>query len=120
YFLRRFGSFATCTHFDKRGTGLSDRVAGANGIEERIDDIRAVMDAIGVERAAIGGISEGGPMAMLFAAAYPERVDKLILCSTAARFVIAPDYPRGVPREMFDEFSAHVVDHWATPESLLV
>jgi hypothetical protein len=66
-FLRRFGSFATVTHFDKRGTGLSDRVGGF-GVEERMDDLRVVMDAVGYERAFVGGISEGGPMAMLFAA----------------------------------------------------
>ncbi len=120
HFLRRFGTFATVTHFDKRGTGLSDRVAGSNSIEDRIDDIRAVMDAAGVERGHVGGISEGGPMAMLFAATYPERVDKLILCGTAARFVAGPDYARGVPRELYEQFTSLVVEHWATPESLLV
>lgn len=119
YFLERFGRFATVTQFDKRGTGLSDRVDGANGIEERMDDIRAVMDAAGVVRATIGGISEGGPMAMLFAATYPERTEKLLLAGTAARFVTGPDYPHGTSPELFDSFTEQVVARWATPESLL-
>jgi class 3 adenylate cyclase len=118
-FLRRFGAFSTTTHFDKRGTGLSDRVAGG-GIEERIEDIRAVMDDVGIERANIGGISEGGPMAMLFAATYPERVDKLLLFATAARFVQGPDYPYGVSPDEFQFVADEVVEKWARPESLLV
>jgi pimeloyl-ACP methyl ester carboxylesterase len=61
-FLERFGSFRTITHFDKRGTGLSDRVPGFVSIEERMDDLRAVMDAAGIERSVVGGISEGGPL----------------------------------------------------------
>ncbi|HVS67958.1 MAG TPA: alpha/beta fold hydrolase [Mycobacteriales bacterium] len=120
HFLNRVGEFASVTHFDKRGTGLSDRVSGLSGIEERIDDIRAVMDAAGIERASIGGISEGGPMAMLFAATYPERVDKLLLCGTAARFTSCPGYPIGLPGDEFDGLTAQVVEHWATSESLLL
>lgn len=120
HFLRRLGTFCRVTHFDKRGTGLSDRVSSAFSIEERIDDIRAVMDALGVERAFLGGISEGGPMAMLFAATYPERVEKLVLGSTTARFVQGgPDYPFGAPAEFVREMSELMVAHWATPESLL-
>jgi class 3 adenylate cyclase len=84
--------------FDKRGTGLSDRVAIAT-LEERMDDLRAVMDAAGSERAALLGISEGGPMSTLFAATYPERTAALIGLGTFARRMWAPDYPIGVLEE---------------------
>lgn len=120
YFLEKYGEFATVTHFDKRGTGLSDRQSGFHDIEERIDDIRAVMDALGLQRCCVAGISEGGPMAMLFAATYPERVEKLVLMGTAARFTRTDDYPVGPDLETFDGFAAAVAERWATPESLLV
>ena len=76
--------------FDKRGTGLSDRSLGYGSLEERSDDIRAVMDAAGSQRAVIYGISEAGPMALLFAATYPDRVQALVLYGTWARVVQAP------------------------------
>jgi class 3 adenylate cyclase/pimeloyl-ACP methyl ester carboxylesterase len=78
-FLRRLSAFARVITFDKRGQGLSDRISGAPSLEERMDDVRAVMDAIGSERAAVWGFSEGCTMSVLFAATYPERVSKLIL-----------------------------------------
>jgi class 3 adenylate cyclase len=78
--------------FDKRGTGMSDRVAGVPTLEERSDDIRAVMDAAGSERAALAGFSEGVPMSMVFAASYPERVSALVLYGGMARTLWAPDY----------------------------
>ena len=119
-FLNELADFCTVTHFDKRGTGLSDRTAGFVGIEERVDDLRAVMDAVGLERAIIGGISEGGPLAMLFAAMYPARVDKLILIGTAARFVTGEDYPHGVGADLVDALADQLAELWATPDSLLV
>jgi class 3 adenylate cyclase len=119
HYLDRLGSFARVTHFDKRGTGLSDRVTGFHSIEERIDDIRAVMDAAGVERASLAGISEGGPMAMLFTAMHPERVDKLVLIGTAARFTRTEDYPYGSTIDQFDAFTGAVSDRWATPDSIV-
>ena len=79
--------------FDKRGTGLSDRSLGYGSLEERSDDIRAVMDAAGSQRAVIYGISEAGPMALLFAATYPERAQALVLYGTWARASQAPGYP---------------------------
>ncbi len=82
----RFGAFARVTHFDKRGTGASDRSASVPTMDQRIDDTRAVMDAAGVDRAVLLGVSEGGPMALLFAVTYPERVAALVLHSTAAVF----------------------------------
>jgi len=77
-FFRALASFSRLIIFDKRGTGLSDRVAGIADLETRMDDIRAVMDAAGSEAAAVCGVSEGGPMTVLFAATYPERVRALV------------------------------------------
>ena len=71
-FMQRLASFSRLILFDKRGSGLSDRMAGIATLEERMDDVRAVMDAVGSEQAAVFGISEGGPMSILFAATYPE------------------------------------------------
>jgi pimeloyl-ACP methyl ester carboxylesterase len=85
--------------FDKRGTGLSDRPTTAASLEERMDDIRAVMDAAGSESAAIFGLSEGGSMACLFAATYPARTRALLLWGVQARWTQAPDYPWGPSRE---------------------
>jgi class 3 adenylate cyclase len=118
-FLRRFGEFATVTHFDKRGTGLSDRVGGFS-VEERMEDLRAVMDAVGYERAFVGGISEGGPMAMLFAATYPERTEGLLLYGTFARLLAAPDNPAGAPPEFSKQITDALVEEWGTSDSVLM
>src|SRR6516164_7415667 len=83
--LRRLSKFARVVTFDKRGQGLSDRISGAPSLEERMDDLRAIMDTIGSQRAALLGISEGSPMSALFAASYPERVSHLILFGGFAR-----------------------------------
>jgi pimeloyl-ACP methyl ester carboxylesterase len=83
-FLRRLSTFARVVTFDKRGQGLSDRVSGAPALEQRMDDVRAIMDEIGSQQATLFGFSEGGPMSILFAATYPERVSKLILFGTFA------------------------------------
>jgi class 3 adenylate cyclase/pimeloyl-ACP methyl ester carboxylesterase len=92
-FMERLGSFSRVVWFDKRGTGLSDRVSGLPILEERMDDLRAVMKAAGMKRAAIFGASEGGSMSALFAATYPEQVSALILYGAFARRLRAPDYP---------------------------
>jgi len=84
-FISRLAGFSRFILFDKRGTGLSDRVAGIANLEERMDDVRAVMDAVHSERAALFGISEGGPMSLLFAATYPQRVQALVLYASYAR-----------------------------------
>jgi class 3 adenylate cyclase len=94
-FLERIGSFARLIVIDKRGTGMSDRVAGAPTLETRMDDVRAVMDATGSERAALMGWSEGVAMSALFAATYPERAWALVLYGGVARALRAPDYPWG-------------------------
>jgi class 3 adenylate cyclase/pimeloyl-ACP methyl ester carboxylesterase len=94
-FLQGVASFSRLIHFDKRGTGMSDRVVGAPTLETRMDDVRAVMDAVGSERASIIGWSEGVAMSCLFAASYPERVWAVVLYGGAARELRAPDYPWG-------------------------
>ena len=96
-FYRRLASLGRLILFDKRGTGLSDRVKGIAPLEDRMDDVRAVMDAVGSERAALLGISEGGPMVALFAATYPERTAALVAMGTFARRTPAPDYPLNIP-----------------------
>src|SRR5712691_2161375 len=94
-FLEQLASFSRLVHFDKRGTGMSDRVVGAPTLETRMDDVRAVMDAVGSERAALVGWSEGVAMSALFAATYPERAWALVLYGGKARELRAPDYPWG-------------------------
>jgi pimeloyl-ACP methyl ester carboxylesterase len=93
-FCERLASFSRLVLFDKRGMGLSDRVRVAT-LEERIDDVRAVMDAIGSESAALMGVSEGGPMSILFAASLPERVRALILCGAEVKEDRTDDWPWG-------------------------
>jgi pimeloyl-ACP methyl ester carboxylesterase len=100
-FTRQLGSFCRLIHFDKRGTGMSDRVTGVPTLETRMDDVRAVMDAVGSERAALLGVSEGGAMSVLFAATYPRRLWALVLAGAAPRSIWAPDYPWGFPEEEF-------------------
>ena len=94
-FLRRITSFSRLIMFDKRGTGLSDRVPNEKlpTLEERIDDLRAVMDAVGSEQAAVFGFSEGGNLSAFFAATYPERAKALVLFGTFAKRIWSPDYP---------------------------
>jgi pimeloyl-ACP methyl ester carboxylesterase len=93
--LEQLGTFSRLLLFDKRGTGMSDRVAGAPTLEARMDDLRAVMDAAGSRRAAVFGVAEGAPMSLLFAATYPERTAALVLRGGFPRTMWAPDYPWG-------------------------
>ena len=93
--MRGLAEIGRLISFDKRGTGMSDRITGAANFEERMDDIRAVLDAAGSLRAALVGISEGAPMSTLFAATYPGRVTALVLYGGMARTLWAPDYPLG-------------------------
>src|SRR5215217_2446220 len=95
HFYKKLASFSRLILFDKRGTGLSDPVAGPATLEERVDDLRAVMDDVGSDRAAVLGVSEGGSMAMLFAAQHPERTRALVLYATTPRFTAAPGFPAG-------------------------
>jgi len=116
--LQRMASFCRLIRFDKRGTGLSDREAGIPSLEQRMDDIRAVMDSAGSRRAAILGISEGGPMSALFAATYPERTVALILYGTYARTTWAPDYPWGSRQDNADARDEATRKTWGSPEAI--
>jgi pimeloyl-ACP methyl ester carboxylesterase/class 3 adenylate cyclase len=101
-FLERLSSFSRLIRFDKRGTGMSDRVSGAPTLEARMDDVRAVMDAVGSRRAAFYGLSEGAAMSILFAATYPERTAALVVRSAYPRRMWAPDYPWGRTEEEYE------------------
>lgn len=94
-FIRGLGSFSRLIRFDKRGTGMSDPVSGAPSLETRMDDVRAVMDAVGSRRAAFYGLSEGAAMSIMFAATYPERTAALVVRSCSPRTMWAPDFPWG-------------------------
>lgn len=118
-FLNRLASFSRVILFDKRGTGLSDRVPSAT-LEERMDDVRAVMDAVGSTHAALFGVCEGGPMSLLFAATYPERTSALVLYGTYARFAWDAEYPWGFSAEALDWFRKTVEESWGTGRSLTV
>ena len=117
-YLGRMASFSRVVLYDKRGQGLSDRPSSPPTLEESMEDARAVLDAAGVERAAVYGISEGGPMSMLLAASYPERVSSLVMYGTWPRLLHAEDYPQGVPREAFDRFVDMAVQDWGGPVAL--
>jgi class 3 adenylate cyclase len=116
-YFRRLAGFGRLIRFDKRGTGMSDRVAGAPSLETRMDDVRAVMDAVGSASAALIGVSEGGPMSILFAATYPDRVWALVLEGNSPRELWAPDYPWGLREEEYDRGVEMVEREWGTPES---
>ena len=112
-FFDRISSFSRLIIFDKRGTGLSDPIAEVPTLEQRVDDVRAVMDAAGSERAALFGISEGGPMSVLFAATHPERVTALVLYGAMGRTTEAPDYPWASPAEALREAAAEfIAPYW--------
>jgi class 3 adenylate cyclase len=100
-FLEHLSSFCRLIRFDKRGTGMSDRISGAPTLETRMDDARAVMDAVGSRRAAFYGLSEGAAMSILFAATYPERTAALVVRSAFPRRMWAPDYPWGRTEEEY-------------------
>ena len=116
-FLRRLGTFARVILFDKRGTGLSDRVPldQLPTLEQRMDDVRAVMDAVDSQRAVLCGISEGGPMCALFAATYPEKTIALTMIGSYARRLWAEDYPWGVKEEYRTHFFEEIRRNWGGP-----
>ncbi len=118
HMLRRFATFSRYVHFDKRGTGASDRRSKVNDIDERVEDLRAVMDAAGVDRAHLFGFSEGGPMTLLFAATYPHRVESLILGGTGP--YMAPPEQDAAERAAARQQAEHFATVWGTPESYVV
>jgi pimeloyl-ACP methyl ester carboxylesterase len=117
-FLRRLCSFARLILLDKRGTGLSDRVTQMPSLEVRMDDVRAVMDAVGSQRAALLGISEGGAMCMLFASTYPERTQAVVIVGGFARRVWAPDHPWGPTHDAVMLWVEQIEREWGGPVGL--
>lgn len=113
-FLDRLASFSRLILFDKRGCGMSDRVHPLPTLEQRMDDVRAVLDAVNSTRTALIGISEGGVMSALFAATYPERVAGLIIDGSYPSALRRPGYPWGITEEQFDRRIATVKDVWGT------
>ena len=112
-FFERLASFSRLVLFDKRGTGLSDPVSEVPTLEQRVDDVRAVLNACGSERAALFGVSEGGPMSVMFATADPARVSALILHGAMGRTTEAPDYPWASPAEALRESAAEfIAPYW--------
>ena len=116
-FLNRLASFSRLILFDKRGTGLSDRVPIKDlpTLEQRMEDVHAVMDAVGSERAVLIGVSEGGPMCSLFSATYPERTTALVMIGTYAKRIWEKDYPWGVSLDDREAFFELMQRDWGKP-----
>ena len=119
-FLRKLSAFARVITFDKRGQGLSDRFEGAPTLEERTDDLRAVMKAVGSERAAVFGISEGGAMALLLAASHPDEVTHVITFGGYAKACAAPDYPHMPPLDDRREKIGAWMKNWGKGDPLQI
>src|SRR5689334_21680971 len=117
--LEKLSSFSRLIRFDKRGTGMSDRVSGAPTLEARMDGVRAVMDAVGSERAAFYGLSEGAALALLFAATYPDRTAALAVRSAFPRRMWAPDYPWGRTEEEYEREVAAALEIFEPRERAL-
>ncbi len=117
-FLERLASFSRLILFDKRGTGLSDRISDMPNLEERMDDVRAVMNAVGSQQAALVGYSEGGPMCALFAATYPDRATALIMLGSYPNMKRAPDSPWGRTPEMQEQVLNAIETQWGGPLGL--
>lgn len=118
-FIERLSTFCRLIRFDKRGTGLSDRPTKMATLEQRTDDIRAVMDAVGSQQATVMGMSEGSSMACLFAATYPERTRSLIVWGGQARWVKTDDYPWGSTAEEYALLIEKVQEDWPSRDYIL-
>lgn len=117
-FFQRLASFCRLILFDKRGTGMSDRGSQIFTLEQRMHDVQTILDEVGSKRAALFGISEGGPMSLLYAASYPERTSALILYGTYARRARSSDYPYGWSDQRWDEVLDNFERNWGTPEGV--
>ncbi|MEO6011893.1 MAG: alpha/beta fold hydrolase, partial [Vicinamibacteraceae bacterium] len=117
-FLRRLASFSRLILFDKRGTGLSDRVGDVPTLEQRMDDVRAVLDAVGSRQAVLLGVSEGGPLCALYATTYPQRTRALVMIGTYAKRRWAPDYPWAPTDEQGERFLEEIRRTWGGPVGL--
>lgn len=116
-FFERLATFSRLILFDKRGTGMSDRVSESDlpTLEQRMEDVHAVLDAVGSKRAALMGISEGGPMCALFAAIYPERTSALVMCGSYARWIRDEECPWAMTREQHEAAATAFERNWGTP-----
>ena len=114
-FLTKISRFARVIFFDKRGVGLSDRDVGVATLEQRSEDINAVLDAVGSEKAALLGVSEGGAICAVFAATYPERVSHLINYGGRPKYVWAPDYPHGSKPDELEAGLTRTIENWGGP-----
>ncbi len=117
-FLERLASFSRLILWDKREQGLSDRVGRPPTLEESMNDLGAVLDAAGSRRPMLLGISEGGPMELLFAATHPDRVDRLVVYGSWARLMRAPDYPQGLPPHVLEHLRGRLLAEWGGPAVL--
>lgn len=115
-FLNGLASFCRLILLDKRGTGMSDRGSELFSLEQRMEDVHAVLDAVGSRHAALFGFSEGGPMSLLFAASYPQRTRALVLYGSYAKRSWAPDYPFGWTDAQWDAFLSRIERGWGTPD----
>jgi class 3 adenylate cyclase len=114
-FFERLASFSRVILWDKREQGLSDRTGQPPTLEDSMDDLRAVLDAAASPRPTLFGISEGGPMELLFAATYPDRVDRLVVYGSYARLLAAPDFAAGMPGEAYQRFCDRLIAEWGGP-----
>ncbi len=120
-FLRRLAGFSRLIHYDKLGVGMSDPIPGNDTtFEQRLDDCRAVLDAVGSENAVFLGISEGSPLAALMASTDPGRVRGIVMFSGYARLLRAPDYPRGLPGEVLERFLDELDETWDSERLLSI
>src|SRR5262245_49724821 len=117
-FLSRIASCSRLILFDNRGTGLSDRLTVTPTLEERMEDLRAVMDAVGSAKAFVIGHSEGGPMSALFAATYPERVGGLIMIGSYPRRTRCAEFPYGPTEQEIEALLASLEERWGTADAL--
>jgi class 3 adenylate cyclase len=119
-FFRRLASFCRVILFDKRGTGMSDRGSQIFTLEQRMHDVQTILNEVGSERAALFGISEGGPMSLLYAATYPERTSALVLYGSYAKRAWSPDYAFGWKDERWKRVLDNIEHHWGTPQGISV
>src|SRR5438270_8750228 len=110
--LERFSSIGRLIMFDKRGTGLSDRAVPLPTLEEQMDDVVAVLDAVGSERAVVMGGGDASMMTTLFAATHPERTSALILSAPRVRITTTDDFPAGIPADLWQEMTNQLSDQW--------
>lgn len=117
HYYHRLSSFSRLVLLDKRGTGLSDRVSPDHlpGIEQRMHDLRAVMDDVGLGKVSLVAHSDGGPLAILFAATFPTRVENLVLINTYPKRISSPEFPGALSPEFFDGFLREVTENWGQP-----